>query len=115
METLEGAETPARMCWVESGTVVPDVIGELPVAMRPAKLDTSRFTLRGKFPRIAKQVLKCNSHQMGIDERFEAFFNPEFHPALRLGSLQFQGHGSGDRSQVRLFQPHVSTGHSGKI
>src|SRR5260370_37523214 len=98
MKTLEGAEKPARMCWVESGTVVPDVIGELPVAMRPAKLDTSRFTLGGKFPCVAQQVLKRNSDQMGSHERFNAFFNQELYPALRFGFLQFHCHGSGDRA-----------------
>src|SRR5713226_5514147 len=112
MKTLEGAEKPARMCWVESGTVVPDVIGDLPVAMRPAKLDTSRFTLRGKFPCVAQQVFKRNSDQMRIDERLEAFFNPELHPALRLSFLQLPGHRSGDRTKVRVFPPHLGTGHS---
>jgi len=96
MKTLEGPEKPIRMGWVESGTVVSNVVGEAPAAMHPAKLDTSGFMLRGKFPRIAKQVLKRNSYQMGIDERLEAFFNPKLSSALRLSFLQLHGNGSGD-------------------
>src|SRR5258708_9005810 len=107
MKTLEGAEKPIRIGRVESGAVVSNVVGESAVALRPAKLDTSRLTLRGKFPRIAKQVLKRDSDQMGIDERPEVFFNPELSSALRLRFLQLFGNGPGDQTQVRLFQSHL--------
>src|SRR5258708_21224669 len=114
MKTLEGAEKPIRIGRVESGAVVSNVVGESAVALHPAKLDTSRLTLRGKFPRIAKQVLKRDSDQMGIDERPEVFFNPELSSALRLRFLQLFGNGPGDQTQVRLFQSHLGAGHSGK-
>src|SRR5216683_625611 len=115
METLEGAEKPVRIGWVKSGAIVTNVVGEPSVARRPPELDTSGLALRGKFPRIAKQILQHNSDQMGIDERLEAFFNAELHPALRLRFLQLPGHRSGDRTKVRVFPPHLGTGHSGKI
>src|SRR6266849_6012668 len=99
METLEGAEKPVRIGWVKSGAIVTNVVGEPPVARRPPEFDTSRFTLRGKFPCVAQQVFKRNSDQMGIHERFKAFFNQELNSALRFGFLQFHGHGSGDRTQ----------------
>src|SRR6266849_7057331 len=105
METLEGAEKPVRIGWVKSGAIVTNVVGEPHIATRPPEFDTSRFALRGKFPRIAKQVLKHNSDQMRIDERLEAFFNPELHPAFRLSFLQVDGHRSGDRTKVRVFPP----------
>jgi hypothetical protein len=64
--------------------------------MRPAKLDVGGFTLRGKFPRIAQQILKADAYQVGIDAGLETFSNPKLSPALRLSFLQLLGNGSCD-------------------
>lgn len=61
VKALEGAKKSIGVSWVESGTVVSNVVSEPPVMTRFAKLDTSGFTLGGKFPGVAKQVLKRNS------------------------------------------------------
>ena len=62
MKTLEGAEKPVCVGWVESRAVVPNIIGGSSVRMGLAELNTSSLALRGELPGIPKQVLKRDSY-----------------------------------------------------
>src|SRR5882724_6008525 len=107
MQALKDTEQFLGMEHVETGSVVADEIGRVPLANRCRELDARRIARSGELPRIAEQILEHHPEQPPIAFRNEIGRDRGLDAPIRLGALQLEIDAAGQCAQVDPLVPKL--------